>query len=74
MPTKEPIPPPPKKRLVDDPSAESALQLAVWWRKATKNGDSLEASKMIASMGKIIDMIIERVDRPPTSPPPPKPK
>jgi len=74
MPTKEPTPPPPRPRLVDDPSAESALQLAVWWRKATKRGESLEASKMIASMAKVLDGIIERVDTPPTSPPPPKPK
>ena len=72
MTTKEPTPPPPRKRLVDHQDAGLILDLAIQWRREyLREGKAAEAAYAIA-LGIAIDRMVHEIENPPTSPPPPR--
>jgi hypothetical protein len=75
MPTKEPIPPPPIRSttLNEVDLAEHLLLCAIIWRNSEKRSDGL-ASVELDRLRHAIDLFFDRVENPPTSPPPPRKK
>jgi len=72
MPTKQPMPPPQKKRLVDHRHAEMILDLAIGWRRECAKKDKLAQDAYASAMGSLIDDMVFDSANPPTSPPPPR--
>ena len=76
MPTKEPTPPPPTKRLrlIDHPDAEMFLILACRQRRARLIGNLRAEASYDDALQTLLDRIIKEsvIPPPPTSPPPPK--
>jgi len=72
MATKEPTPPPPKKRLVDHQDAGLILDLAIRWRREYLREDKVAEEAYAIAMGSAIDRMVHEIANPPTSPPPPR--
>ena len=72
MATKEPTPPPPKKRLVDHQDAGLILDLAIRWRREYLREDKVAEAAYAITLGSAIDRMVYEIANPPTSPPPPR--
>lgn len=68
---REPIPPPPKAMPQGD-AAERVLRLALEWRELERGVSLGMADYKLAALRKAVDELQRLIDRPPTSPPPPR--
>jgi hypothetical protein len=74
MATKDPTPPPPKKRLIDHQDAGLILDLAIRWRSEQIREDQVAEAAYAITLGSAIDRMVREIANPPTSPPPPRKK
>jgi hypothetical protein len=72
MTTKEPTPPPPKKRLCEHADAEFIIGLALRWRCEQIRQDAIAEASYALALGHALDSMVHDLTHPPTSPPPPR--
>ena len=67
---REPVPPP--KAIPQGEAAERVLRLALEWRKLEREFPLGEPAYTLAVLRDAVDDLQRLIDRPPTSPPPPR--